>query len=60
MLKKNDEAGVISEFSALVRKLATELRDDPSEDILKLYEMPKISIEGRFNSSKVRLWRFSS
>ncbi|EIK0773709.1 MULTISPECIES: DUF262 domain-containing protein [Vibrio] len=47
------QAGVISTFSSLVRRIATELRGDPSEDILKLYEMPKISIEGRFNSSKL-------
>ncbi|AYO19897.1 ATP-binding protein [Vibrio owensii] len=43
----------MSTFSSLVRKIATELRGDPSEDVLKLYEMPKISIEGRFNSGKL-------
>ena len=47
------QAGIISKFSNLVRKFSTELRGDPSEDILRLYEMPKISIEGRFNSSKL-------
>ncbi|MCH1921261.1 DUF262 domain-containing protein [Shewanella sp. A3A] len=47
------QAGVISTFSTLVRKIATELRGDPSEDLLKLFEMPKISIEGKYNSGKL-------
>lgn len=47
------QAGVVSNFSSLVRKIATELRGDSSDEILKLFEMPKISIEGRFNSGKL-------
>lgn len=47
------QAGVISPFSTLVRKIATEIRGDASEDLLKLYEMPKISIEGRQANSKL-------
>lgn len=47
------QAGVISPFSTLVRKIATEIRGDSSEDILKLFEMPKISIEGKYNSGKL-------
>ena len=39
------QAGVINEFSSLVRKISIEIRGDVSEEILKLYEMPSISMD---------------
>jgi hypothetical protein len=39
------QAGVITPFAEMVRKVATELRGDASKDILLLSEMPEISIE---------------
>ncbi|AVQ39096.1 hypothetical protein C7M56_10505 [Clostridium botulinum] len=39
------QAGVINNFSELVRKISFEIRGDVSDEILKLYEMPAISID---------------
>ena len=39
------QAGVINEFSSLVRKISIEIRGDVSKEILKLYEMPSISMD---------------
>ncbi len=39
------QAGVIDEFSMLVRKLASEIRGDASREKLPLSEMPEISID---------------
>ena len=39
------QAGVQNEFSALVRKLASEIRGDASPDILLLSAMPSISVD---------------
>lgn len=39
------QAGVITPFAELVRKLASELRGDASQEILDLVDMPEISIE---------------
>lgn len=39
------QAGVINEFSSLVRRISIEIRGDVSEEILKLYEMPSISMD---------------
>lgn len=39
------QAGVVSEFSDLVRKVSSEIRGDVSQKTLKLFEMPMISIE---------------
>lgn len=39
------QAGVITPFAELVRKLASELRGDASQEILDLSDMPEISIE---------------
>ena len=39
------QAGLVSEFSELVRKLAFELRGDSSPDILQLNEMPEVSFD---------------
>ncbi|NYA43234.1 DUF262 domain-containing protein [Serratia fonticola] len=40
------QAGVVNPLSMLVRKLSSELRGDSSTDVLKLSEMPSISIDG--------------
>jgi Protein of unknown function DUF262 len=39
------QAGVASQFSTLVRRVAAELRGDVSQDVLLLSQMPEISIE---------------
>lgn len=39
------QAGVITPFAELVRKLSSELRGDASQEILDLADMPEISIE---------------
>lgn len=39
------QAGIMNEFSNLVRKISVEIRGDVSEEILKLYEMPSISMD---------------
>lgn len=39
------QAGVLSEFSKLIRTLASELRGDVSTDILLLTDMPEISVD---------------
>lgn len=39
------QAGIVSEFASLVRKLAAELRGDVSRETLDLSEMPSISID---------------
>jgi hypothetical protein len=44
------QAGLVSEFSELVRRLALELRGDSSPDILLLNKMPEVS----FNTPKER------
>lgn len=41
------QAGVITPFTEMVRKIASELRGDASKEILLLSEMPEISIESR-------------
>jgi hypothetical protein len=41
------QAGVVSPFSDIVRQISAELRGDSSKDILRLDEMPEISIEAR-------------
>jgi hypothetical protein len=41
------QAGVTNVFSNLVREIASEIRGDVSKDILKLNEMPEISIDVR-------------
>lgn len=44
-LQEKRQAGMVDEFSALVRKLAAEIRGDSSREILPLSEMPEISID---------------
>lgn len=39
------QAGNVNEFSALVRRLASEIRGDASREVLSLSEMPEISID---------------
>ena len=39
------QAGLVSGFSEFVRKLAVELRGDPSPDVLTLNDMPEISFD---------------
>ena len=39
------QAGVSTQFSALVRSVAAELRGDVSQDVLLLSQMPEISVE---------------
>lgn len=39
------QAGIINNFSELVRKIVFEIRGDVSKNLLKLYEMPEISID---------------
>jgi len=46
------QAGVTNAFSNLVREIASEIRGDVSKDILKLSEMPEISIDVRNPVSK--------
>ncbi|MGA7678299.1 MAG: DUF262 domain-containing protein [Dehalococcoidia bacterium] len=41
------QAGVITPFTEMVRKIASELRGDASKELLLLSEMPEISIESR-------------
>lgn len=41
------QAGVITPFAELIRKLAAKLRGDDSKEILLLTQMPEISIESR-------------
>ena len=41
------QAGVITPFTEIVRKIASELRGDASKELLLLSEMPEISIESR-------------
>lgn len=43
------QAGVINDFSNLVRKISFEIRGDVSKDVLALYEMPEISIDDKRN-----------
>lgn len=45
------QAGVVSEFGEIVRKLASEIRGDVSSEIVELQNMPAISID----SSKYKL-----
>ncbi len=44
-LQEKRQAGMVDEFSTLVRKLAAEIRGDSSREILPLSEMPEISID---------------
>lgn len=46
------QAGVISPFTSLIRKLAAEIRGDVSYDSLSLTKMPEISIENRLCSNR--------
>lgn len=39
------QAGVITQFSSVVRTVAAELRGDVSQDVLLLSQMPEISVE---------------
>lgn len=41
------QAGVISQFTSLIRKLSAEIRGDVSYDSLALTKMPEISIENK-------------
>jgi len=43
------QAGVISPFSEMVRRVGAELRGDVSQDVLPLTQMPEISIEWKTN-----------
>ncbi|CAD6875756.1 DUF262 domain-containing protein [Methylomonas fluvii] len=44
-LQERRQAGMVDDFSILVRKLASEIRGDASREILPLSEMPEISID---------------
>lgn len=44
-LQEKRQAGMVDDFSMLVRKLASEIRGDSSREILPLSEMPEISID---------------
>lgn len=44
-LQERRQAGMVDDFSMLVRKLASEIRGDTSKEILPLSEMPEISID---------------
>lgn len=44
------QAGIINNFSEIVRKIAFEIRGDVSKNLLKLYEMPEISIDNHRNN----------
>jgi uncharacterized protein with ParB-like and HNH nuclease domain len=44
------QAGVITPFTELVRRLASDLRGDTSQEVLSLVDMPEISIESSRNS----------
>jgi hypothetical protein len=39
------QAGVVSDFARLVRTLGSEFRGDVSKDVLRLFEMPEISVD---------------
>src|SRR5690606_18234362 len=39
------QAGMIDNFSDLIRKIASEIRGDSSKDLLELSDMPEISID---------------
>ena len=43
------QAGVVTQFSTVVRTVAAELRGDVSQDILLLSQMPEISVESGRN-----------
>jgi uncharacterized protein with ParB-like and HNH nuclease domain len=49
------QAGVISPFAEMVRKLSAELRGDASKEILLLSEMPEISIESKSSTQGYNL-----
>ena len=44
-LQEKRQAGLVDEFSSLVRELASEIRGDASREKLPLSEMPEISID---------------
>lgn len=44
-LQERRQAGMVDDFSMLVRKLASEIRGDTSRDVLPLSDMPEISID---------------
>jgi hypothetical protein len=44
-LQERRQAGMVDEFSMLVRKLSSEIRGDASREVLRLSEMPGISID---------------
>lgn len=44
-LQERRQAGMVDDFSMLVRKLASEIRGDTSREILPLSDMPEISID---------------
>lgn len=39
------QAGVVNQFSNLVRRISNEIRGDVSREIVRLYEMPEISFD---------------
>lgn len=41
------QAGVVTPFAEMIRKLAAELRGDASDEIVNLFDMPSISIESK-------------
>jgi hypothetical protein len=43
-LQEKRQAGMVDDFSTLVRRLASEIRGDSSREVLSLSEMPEISI----------------
>lgn len=44
-LQERRQAGMVDDFSMLVRKLASEIRGDTSREVLPLSDMPEISID---------------
>lgn len=44
------QAGVINDFSEMVREISQYIRGDLSNDVLKLYDMPEISLDDNRNS----------
>lgn len=44
------QAGVVNQFSNIVRRISNEIRGDVSREIVRLYEMPEISFDNNSNS----------
>ncbi len=49
-LQEKRQAGIINDFSELVREVSATIRGDQSVKSLKLYEMPSISLDDSSNS----------